>query len=133
MAIRPGGEGNIAESHVQWEVHKNIPELPSPILHQGRIYLIRDGGILTALDSNDGTLLYRKRLGATGHYRASPVIANGHLYLSSQEGVVSVVTAGDRFELAYQHEFDDPILATPAIDRSTLYIRTDSKLIALRH
>ena len=132
VAIRPGGQGDVTESHVDWALHRNIPEVPSPVLHRDRIYLVRDGGILSAIDAGSGKVIYRKRLGAGGHYGSSPVIANDHLYVISQQGVVSVVKTGDDFELVHQFDFQQRVSATPAIDTSTIYIRTENHLYAFR-
>ena len=132
VAVRPGGQGDVTESHVAWALHRNIPEVPSPVLYRDRVYLVRDGGILSAVDASNGKVVYRQRLRATGHYRSSPVIANDHLYVISQEGVVSVVKTGDDFELVHQHDFQESVSATPAIDSSTIYIRTEKRLFAFR-
>jgi len=132
VSVRPGGKGDVTESHVTWALHRGIPEVPSPVLYRDRIYLVCDGGILSAVDASNGKVIYRKRLGATGHYRASPVIANDHLYVISQEGVMSVVKTGDDFELVHQHDFRERVSATPAIDGSTVYVRTKTQLFAFR-
>jgi hypothetical protein len=71
-------------------------------------------------------------LGATGQYSASPVVANGHLYLVSNQGLVSVVKPGDRFQLVHQHDLQKPVFATPAFDELTIYIRTAEELLAFR-
>lgn len=132
-AVRPGGKGDITQTHINWAIHNNLPETPTPILHNNIIYMIRDGGVITAVSATNGKTLYRKRLpSATGHYRASPVIANNHLYLISQEGELSVIKTGDDFELVHQHDFEDRTEATPAIEGSTIYIRTDKKLYAFK-
>jgi hypothetical protein len=132
LAVRPGGQGDVTESHVTWALHRNIPEIPTPVLHRNRIYLVRDGGILSAVDAANGEVVYRKRLRATGHYRASPVIANDHVYVISENGVISVVKAGDEFEMLHQQALGEPVAATPAIDESTMYIRTEKRLMAFR-
>ncbi|MEA3367726.1 MAG: PQQ-binding-like beta-propeller repeat protein, partial [Planctomycetota bacterium] len=87
MAIRPGGEGDVTETHVTWQLHRNIPEIPSPVFYKDRLYLVRNGGHLAAVDATNGAILYSERLGAPGQYSASPVVANGHLYLASNRGV----------------------------------------------
>ncbi len=132
VAVRPGGQGDITESHVAWALHRNIPEVPSPVLHRGRIYLVHDGGILSAVDAGDGKVVYRERLGAGGHYRSSPIVANEHLYVTSEQGVMSVVKTGDDFQLVHQHDFQERVSATPAIDASTVYLRTQTQLFAFR-
>ena len=54
MAIKPGGSGDVTESHVTWALHRGIPEIPSPVLHKDRIYMVRNGGVLTAVDARSG-------------------------------------------------------------------------------
>lgn len=132
LAVRPGGKGDVTQSHVAWALHRAIPEIPSPILREQRIYLVRDGGILAAVDARTGKIVYSERLGAGGHYRASPVIAGDHLYLISEEGILSVVKIGDKFELAHQTALKETVSSTPALDASTLYIRTRTRLSAYR-
>lgn len=131
-AIRLGGLGDVTATHIAWELKRSVPELPSPIFHENRLYMIRNGGILTAVDPSDGRIIFDERLGAAGQYSASPVIANDHIYVLSNKGVVSVVKTGDRLELAHQHDLGEPAFVTPAIHRDTLYIRTESHLQAFR-
>jgi outer membrane protein assembly factor BamB len=132
VAIRPGGRGDITDSHVSWSLRRGIPEIPSPIFYQGRLYLVRDGGILSCVRADTGEVLYRERLGAAGQYTASPVIANGHLYLLSAQGMFTAVKTGDEFEIAHQTDLDAEVAATPAMDQHSLYVRTDQAMLAFR-
>ena len=131
-AIRPGGRGDITESHVSWNLRRGIPEIPTPIFHAGRLYLVRAGGILSCVNTQTGEVIYRERLGAAGQYSASPVIADGHLVLISDRGVLTVVKCGDQFTITHQTDLDAPIAATPAMDRNSIYIRADDALMAFR-
>ena len=131
-AIRPGGRGDVTESHVAWNLRRGIPEIPSPVYHAGRLYLVRAGGVLSCVDAGTGELVYQERLGASGQYRASPVIANDHLYLCSERGVVTVVPCGDTFKVTHQADLDAALTATPALDRRSLYLRTEEALLAFR-
>ena len=132
VAIKPGGKGNIEESHVTWELNRSIPEIPSPLFHKNLIYLVRNGGLLAAVDAKEGNQLYRERLGGSGQYSASPVLANDHLYLISSLGLMSVVKTGREFNLIHSYDLEEPVFVTPAIDASTMYIRTEKSLVALR-
>lgn len=132
MAIRPGGMGDVTKSQVSWALHRNIPEVPSPLFYQNRLYLVRDGGVLSVVDAANGKTIYRKRLGASGHYSASPVCTGDHLYLASNEGVVTVVSTGDTFEIRHQVDLGEPIHATPSLGANTLYVRTHAKIYAFR-
>lgn len=132
MAISPGGKGDIKDTNVTWELNRSIPEVPSPIFYQDQIYLVRNGGILAAVETKKGKQLYRGRLGSTGGYSASPVAANGHLYLLSDEGVISVVKAGKQFELVHKFQLSEPATVTPALDQNTIYVRGEKHLWAYR-
>jgi len=132
IAIRPGGKGNITDSHVKWELNRSIPEIPSPVFYKNRIYMVRSGGLLSAVNATNGKLLYSERLGGSGQFSASPVIANGHLYLASEQGQISVAKTGDEFEIVHQHKFGEPIHVSPAFDANTVYIRGGKHLWAFR-
>ncbi len=131
-AIRPGGRGDITESHVRWNLRRGIPEIPSPVFHAGRLYMVRAGGVLSCVRTDDGEVIYQERVGASGQYSASPVIANGHVYLCSEKGRVTVVKCGDEYKMTHQADLDAPIAATPAMDKDSLYIRTGDALLAFR-
>jgi len=132
IAVRPGGKGNITDSHVEWELNRGIPEIPSPVLFKDRLYMVRSGGLLSAINSATGKPLYSERLGGSGQYSASPVIANGHLYLASETGQITITKAGDTFMIVHQHKLGESIHVSPAFDESTLYIRSTKHLWAFR-
>jgi outer membrane protein assembly factor BamB len=130
LAIRPDGE----KAEVMWREKTSIPEIPSPLLYQGRLYLIRNGGVITCLDAATGKIVYRARVGAPGPYFASPVEGAGRIYLASSEGVVTVLAAGkDQLEVLARNkigEDGDQIVATPAIAGKVIYVRTSRNLYA---
>ncbi len=131
-AIRPGGTGDITTSHVAWNLQNGIPEIPSPLFYSGRLYLVRDGGIMSCVNAATGQVMYREHLGATGQYMASPVLAHELLYLLSAKGVLSVVRCGDKFELVHQAALNAAFAATPAMDKKSLYIRSENAILAFR-
>ncbi len=131
-SIRAGGRGDITESHVMWNLRRGIPEIPSPVFHSGRLYMVRSGGTLSCVRTDTGEVIYRERLGATGQYSASPVIADDHVYLVSNRGVLTVVKCGDEFKVTHQADLGVPVSATPAMDEDSLYLRTDDALLAFR-
>lgn len=132
LAVKPGGTGNITETHVAWRYRKALPYVPSPLHYDGRVYFVRDGGLLTSLDARTGELHYaQERLGGTGSYYASPVAADGRLYFASVAGKFTVVQAGGaKPEILHQVDFGERILASPAIAGDTIYVRTDKRLWA---
>jgi len=130
LAVRDGGLGDVTESHVVWALHQGIPEIPSPVLWEEIIYMVGNGGLMTAVNRQTGKVVFRKRVSAGGQYRASPVIAAGFLYVLSDEGVLTILEATEKFNVVLQVQLPEAIAATPAIDRDTIYIRGEKSVIA---
>ncbi len=130
LAIKPGGDGDVTRTHVAWKDTKAVPEVPSPLYYRGRVYMVRDGGIVSCLDAATGKLVYRERLGPGGAYFASPIAGDGKVYAASGRGVVVVIAAGDKFEILARNDFKEAILASPAVADGKLYIRTEGHLYA---
>jgi outer membrane protein assembly factor BamB len=132
MAIKPGGEGDVTDTHVAWRQKRGLPELPSPLYYDGKLYLVKNGGMVSCLDPKTGKNVYRGRLDATGPYYASPIAANGNIYAASEAGVVSVFKAGDAFKPVSECDLNERLTATPAVVGDTLFVRTDKHLFAFR-
>jgi outer membrane protein assembly factor BamB len=130
IAFNLNNKGQLSEKDIQWRVNENTPEVPSPIFYDNRIYMVKDGGTLSCVDPETGKVIYQKRIGNPGPHMASPVAANGFLYIFAYNGKLKVVKAGDVFEIAAEYDFKDNITATPAIVGNTIYIRTRNELFA---
>ena len=129
VAIHPAtNPGDKAE--IIWRYRTGVPEIPSPLYYKGRVYLVKNGGIVTCLDAKTGKKKYQARLGAGGPYYASPVIGNGKIYAASARGVVTVFEAGDSFNVLANNNLNERVMATPAIVDGKIYIRTKTKLFA---
>jgi outer membrane protein assembly factor BamB len=130
FALKPGGTGDVTATHVAWTVTRGLPYIPSPLVYQGMMYLVNKAGRLSAFEAQTGKEVYfGENVGLNGIY-ASPVAANGHLYLCGLDGAVVVVKAGDKPQRVSAAELDDRIAASPAIAGNTLYIRTGKILYA---
>ncbi len=130
MALRPNANGELPMSQVLWKVKEKVPEVPTPIYYKGCVYIIKNGGIITCVDAENGKVLYRERLGASGPYLASPIVANGNIYFSSSKGVITVIKAGDKLDILAQNDLGEKIFSTPAVIGNTLYVRTTENLYA---
>lgn len=130
LAIRPGNaRGDLTDTHVLWRNEKFVPQVSSPLLYQGVLYTIKDGGILASIDPKNGAVLKSARIpGAIDAYYSSPVAGDGKLYIASEKGKLSVVKAGGAWEPLHVADFDEGIYATPAIDSGRIYLRTASSL-----
>lgn len=129
LAIRSGGTGDVSATHVLWR-EKTSVEVPSPLAYQDRVYMVRNGGILTSLDAASGRVLYRARIGVGGPFYSSPVVAEERIFIASGEGTVAVVKAGDSLDVVARNDLGAPIFATPAVSDGVLYVRTGSELLA---
>jgi outer membrane protein assembly factor BamB len=129
MAVKAGGAGDMTEKSILWRYYKSLPNVPSPLLYRNVLYLMKEGGILTALDPATGTVLKQGRLkGALDFYYSSPVGADGKIFTASQDGHVSVIRAGRDWEVLAVNDMDDEVYATPAPVDHRLYLRTKSAL-----
>jgi outer membrane protein assembly factor BamB len=133
MAIRlerdPAAPNSI-RTHELWRYDKSfVGVVPSPLLYGGVLYIVRNGGILTSFDPETGAVLKAGRVqGALGGYSASPVAAEGKLFLASEDGKVSVVRAGKEWELLTLNDLGENCYGTPALSEGRIYVRTAEAL-----
>ncbi len=138
VAVHPSATGDItlaegesANDHVAWSHPRDGSYLPTPIGYEGLVYVIRDNGVLSAFDAQSGERRYRQRVGSGIAFSASPVAADGKLYLTSEDGDVFVVRAGPRYELIERNSMGEVTMATPAVSEGMLIFRTRSHLVAI--
>jgi hypothetical protein len=132
LAIKPGGHGDVSATHVVWRFERGLPYVPSPLFYQGRVYLVKDGGMISSFDAKTGQPFYtQERLKAQGSYYASPVAADGRIFVTSLEGKMTVIKAGGNApEVLYSADFKERIAATPALVGNQIFIRTATTLFA---
>jgi outer membrane protein assembly factor BamB len=118
------------EAREVWRYEKGFNGvIPSPLLYQGVLYVIKNGGILTSFEAATGKVLKTGRVdGALSGYSSSPVAAEGHIYLSSEEGKMAVLRAGGQWEVMRVNDLDEPLFATPALSEGQIYVRSGSAL-----
>ena len=128
-AFRLGRHGDETERNFVWRYRKSLPNVPSPLLYKNILYLMKEGGILTALDASSGVVVKQARLqDAPGDYFASPVAADDKIFTISQEGKVSVIKPGKDWEVLATNDLDEECYSTPAFGDGQLYIRTKKTL-----
>ena len=133
FAVRPESKGKlpIDGKSVMWTLEKGTPDVPTPLVYEGLVYLCGEDGILRCIDAKSGDEYYKKRLHG-GRYRASPIYADGHVYLTCRDGFITVVKAGKEFEIVAENETGQVQSATPVISNGTVYLRTFEELWAIR-
>ena len=113
-----------------WKRESETPDVPSPLVQDGLVYLLRENGNLMCVDANTGKLYYNERTTPDRH-RASPVYADGHLYTSARNGKISVVEAGKELTIESVNDLGEEITASPAISNGRIYVRTLKSLWAI--
>ena len=130
-AVRAGARGDISlapgrssSDAIAWSHDRDGTYISSPIVYRGQLYTLNNNGILTAYNADTGERLYRARVGGGGAFSASPIAADGKLYLASEDGDVFVVQAGPEYAELAHHTMGEVIMASPAISDGLLFIRT---------
>jgi outer membrane protein assembly factor BamB len=126
MAIRPDGQGDVTESHVVWTVKKAAPHTPSLLLVGEELYMVSDKGIVSCLEALTGSEYWQERVG--GGFSASPLYADGKIYIQSEEGPAIVIRPGKKFEKLADAGFKERTLASYAVGDKALFIRTEGNL-----
>jgi outer membrane protein assembly factor BamB len=128
LAIRPGGKGDITDSHVVWRNTRQVPFCASPLCLDKLVYSLKDGGFLACLDGTNGELIKRDRVSGQGSYYSSPVAGDGKIYVVDERGRLSVVRAGRDWSVLSSSDFEEDTYATPAIADGRIYVRTAGHL-----
>jgi outer membrane protein assembly factor BamB len=133
LAIRPGGKGDVTQSHLAWKTTRSLPYVSSPLFYNGRLYTFKNGGLASCYEARTGKVLYQdERMSAPGDYISSSVAAGENIYVASQKGTVVVMRAGDRFEVRARNELGEEVQTTPAIVDGTIYLRAAHHCYAFR-
>ena len=129
-AIKPAGlRGKVDPSAALWRFKKNLPFVPTPVVYDGLVYMVKAGGIITAIDPATGLAIKEGRSkDAPGDYTASPIAADGKVFLASVNGKVTVMKAAREWEILGVNDLGEEIHATPALSGGRIYVRTRGTL-----
>jgi outer membrane protein assembly factor BamB len=126
LAVRLDGHGDVTKSKIVWKLDRGIPKTSSPLLVGNELYIVSDNGIATCIDAKTGDELWRARL--DGNYSASPIYADGRIYFLSEEGESIVIAPGRQLKHLATNQLDGPMLASMAVSRNSLFIRSATHL-----
>jgi outer membrane protein assembly factor BamB len=132
VAVRPGGNGDVAKTHIAWSFAQG-PDVPTPVSDGTLLYVVRDNGVVFALDVKTGSTVYGPHRLPSGTYSASPILADGKIYVTTEaEGLTTVFRAGPKFEILSSNSLADDCspycLSTVAVSEGQLFLRTASYL-----
>lgn len=136
-AVVPGSRGDLtlkedatASDAIAWSNRRDGPYMATPLLYRGILYVVSSRGVLTAFEPRTGVQIYQQRL-APGGYSASPVAADGRIYIAGEDGQIFTIRAGRAFEILATSAMNEPTMATPALAGHALFVRTEHWVWAL--
>jgi outer membrane protein assembly factor BamB len=130
IALRTGGRGDITTTHVAWTTDQG-PDVPTPAVSGKYIFILNDRGIMWCRDAKTGAEIWGNQRVRPGTYSASPVVADGKVYVISEDGVVTVLAAGPEFKVLAENDMADYTLSSPAISDGQIFIRTQKFLYCI--
>lgn len=126
-AIKPNGSGNITETHIEWKETKRMPPRASPIIIKGLLFVVDRNGYISCIEAKSGKSIWQKRM--KGRFSASPILANNLIYFFNEDTVCTIIKPTRELEIVAENKLsDDKLMATPAFDENSIYIRTEKKL-----
>ena len=128
-AVRTGGEGDVTATHIAWETTEDVPKVPSMLYAKPYLFLITESSVAKCLKAATGEVLWRQRLGA--RYSASPVWADGRVYLLSEKGETVVIEAGPEFKVLARNKLEEECCASPAVSQGNIFIRSERNLYCI--
>ncbi len=126
VALKFDREGNVSESDIIWHSDRQIPQKPSLLLLDQKIYFVNDKGIGICLDATTGESIWQERF--EGKYSASPIYASGHIFFFNEEGKTTVIKPGDELKIVAENQLDSGFQASPALTADALFLRTTTHL-----
>ena len=130
VALEPGSQGALTPQYVRWTYTRGLPTVPSSVVFDGVLTMVKDSGIVTILDIADGKMLHQIRAEGRGNYYASLVAGDGKVFLTSESGVVTILESGKSGKILSSHDFGERVMASPVISGGVIYIRTEAGLYA---
>lgn len=130
LALKAGGRGDVTRSHVLWSFN-NGPDVPTPVTDGTYLYSINDRGVLYCLEATTGKIVYGPQRLRSATYSGSPVLADGRIYITDEDGVTSVIQAGPKFAALAENDLGEYALSSPAISGGQIFIRTTGFLYAI--
>ena len=129
LAIRPGGKGNVTETHIAWRTTRGAAYVPSPIISGRYLLMVADSGIASCFEARTGKRHWMERL--PGGHSPSPVSADGLVYFVSDRGVTTIIRPSETFAVIAKNELGEPVSASPAISQGQIFLRTHQHLYCI--
>ena len=125
-AVRPDGIGDVTNTHVLWKCKNDVPGLSTPVVKNNLIFMVSEKGQLSCLDAKTGNLIFKQKLTGNYNFNCSPVWIGDKVFLTSHDGITTVIKADKTFQLLSENKLDGKFIARPVVSENSLIIRSDS-------
>ncbi len=129
-AIDPTGTGDVTETHVKWMYEDEVPQIPTPVIVDGKMYMVHDRGMVTCLDAMSGNVIWNEKL--KGNFNSSPVYAAGNIYFFNVKGECTIIKPGDSFQKVAENDLDGTVKAIPVFVGDKMIVRSDKYLYLIK-
>ena len=130
-AIRPNGKGDITKTHIEWKETKRMPPRASPLIVNGLLFVVDRNGYISCLEAKTGKSIWQKRM--RGRFSASPILANDLIYFFNEDTLCTIIKPDRKFEIIAENELaEGQLMATPAFDENSIYVRTAKNLYRIK-
>ncbi|WP_320111986.1 PQQ-binding-like beta-propeller repeat protein [Draconibacterium orientale] len=129
FAIDPTGEGDVTETHQVWMYEDEVPQIPTPLIVDGKMYMVHDRGMVTCLDAMTGKVIWKEKL--RGNFNSSPIYADGNIYFINVKGFCTIIKPGDTFEKVAENDISETVKAVPVFVGDKMLLRTQNHLFSI--
>lgn len=129
-AIDPTGKGDVTKSHVKWTYEDDVPQIATPVIVDGLMYMVHDRGMATCLDATTGEVIWKEKL--KGNFNSSPIYAGGNIYCINAKGVCTIIKPGKTFQKIAENDIDETVKAVPSFIGDKMILRTEKFLYVIK-
>jgi len=129
-AVDPTGKGDVTDTHVKWMYEDEVPQIPTPVIVDGKMYMVHDRGMVTCLNPMTGKPIWKEKL--KGNFNSSPIYAGGNIYFINVKGFCTIVKPGDKFQKVAENDIDETVKSVPVFVQDKLVLRTDKNLYLIK-
>ena len=126
FAVDPTGKGDVSQTHVKWMYEDEVPQIPTPVIVDGKMYMVHDRGMATCLDAMTGKVVWKEKL--SGNFNSSPVYAAVNLYFFNVKGDCTIIKPGDSFQKVAENSIGETVKTVPVFVNGKMILRTEKHL-----
>ena len=129
-AVDPTGKGDVTKTHVKWTYEDEVPQIPTPVIVDGKMYMVHDRGMATCLDAKTGQVIWKHEL--KGNFNSSPIFAAGNIYFFNVKGDCTIIKPGNSFQVVAENSIGETVKAVPAFVGDKMVLRTEKSLFLIK-